>query len=633
VGLEASLRIALLAIQGDRSLLPDFELDSVHDLDPRELLVLGIRYVVFDFDSTLANWGRRSLPDPSQSVVRSLLDAGIKVAIASNGYRGRFRKLNEAWQDDEVVFLGRCGKPDHRKLATFLEESGWDPQETLVIGDNVMADVAAARGAGCRAVLVRPWSWFEFPLTKIWRVLEDVHRIRLRREWRQIPHIGSGKPRGQWVAFPEIALVALVLGVVCFTHLPLISGPVPASEISSLQLGIAHDLNTGWPILASGEPERSLLGVGLLSFLPDKTRPGSAARALSGMALLGSALLTYALFRKNSGALTSAVLVSALWLSPAFLASAGELSPSILELFFALALIVAGGSVFTTGVLLFLALLNGLSAIALIPLVFAGAGKTRTRPTTAVVGVALLLACACWVMAITRESVPGPGWDPKAPEQGAVAFSAFTTPTSGQVRSVLFSLEHDVNRGLLGKSDVGLKFPVLVMAFVFTLPFLAQRSPGAVWYLLTRAGLALLLPGLFLRPMLLIVFLPFAFFSLGSVLARLVRGYAIPVFAVLLAFLIFTNAASTRRQVLLARRNYRANPELISLARTAPEALSREACISTSTPALFHLFSGLQTAAPMHVVSSPEVTHIVIPRTGAPSETCILQRTIMLCPK
>lgn len=633
MGFGTSLRIVLLAIQGDRSLLPDYQLDSVHDLDPRELLSLGIRYVVFDFDSTLANWGKRSLPESSQDAINSLLDAGIKVAIASNGYANRFRKLNEAWHDDDVVFLGRCGKPDHTKLAAFLEERGWDPQETVVIGDNVMADVAAARGAGCRTALVRPWSWFEFPLTKIWRVLEDIHRFRLRNEWREVAHIGSGPARQQWVAFPEIALVAMVLGLLCFVHLPLVGGPVPASEISSLQLGIARDIETGWPIMASGEPERSLLVVGLLSFLPDKTMPGPFTRVLSAVALLGAALLAYAFFRNGLGVFASTVMVSALWLSPAFLAAAGELSPSMLELVLALALIAAGGRLLTTGVLFFLALLNGLSAVALVPLVFMGASKTRIRPTFAVVGVATLLACACWVTATTKESVPGAGWDPKAPEQGAVAFSTFKTPTSKEVRSILFSFEHDANRGLLGKPDIGRRVPVLMAAFVFALPFVARKLPGTVWYLVSRAGLALLLPSLFARPMLLIVFLPFALFSFGAVLTRMVRGYATPVFAVLFAFLVLSNAASTRRQILLARRNYRANPELISLARTAPEAFSPDACISTPTPAFFHLFSGLQTAPPEHTDSTPGVTHVVTPRTSSSTEACILQRTIMLCPK
>jgi HAD superfamily hydrolase (TIGR01662 family) len=633
VGLGASLRVALLAIRGHRSLLPDFELDCVHDLDPHELLSLGINYVIFDFDSTLANWGMRSLPPSSQRLVKSLLDAGIKVAIASNGYPARFKRLNEAWEADGVVFLGRCGKPDHRKLAAFLKASGWDPRETVVIGDNVMADVAAARGAGCRAALVRPWSWLEFPLTKIWRVLEDIHRIRLRSEWRQIRHIGSGPPRGHWVAFPEIALVTAVLGLLLSVHTPLVKGPIPGSELASLQLGIARDFTTGWPVMASNEPERSLILVGLLSLLPDKTMPGESVRVLTGLVLLGAALLAYVFFRKNLGVFASATLVSALWLSPAFLASAGELSPSVLELLFALGLVVAGGRLLITGLLFFLALLNGLSAVALIPIVFTGAARTKIRPTAAVVGVVLLLACACWVMATTKESMPGPGWDSRATEQGAVAFATFNTPPARQIPSVLVSMERDINRALLGRSDIGGRFPLFLAAFLCALPFAAQLCPAVVWYLVGRAALVLFLPSLFARPVLLTVFLPFALFSLGVVLRRMTYRYAIPVFVVLFAYLVVSNTASTRRQIALARRNYRANPEMISLARTAPEALSPEAYVAAPTPAFFHLFSGLQTA-PLHNADLPPgVTHVVTARADAPEETCILQETIMLCPK
>ncbi len=189
MALRALLRTVGMALSGSPSLVPDFVLERIEDLDPHELSRLGVHHVLFDFDNTLAHWAAKRIPEGARRVIDRLLEAGIDVAVASNGSSWRFGRLARTWQG-RVSFLGGCRKPDGARINAYLAEAGWDPRATLFVGDNTLTDVAAGRTVGCLTALVRPLSFWEAPPTKIWRLLELVHR-RLAPGWRHVSRLGA----------------------------------------------------------------------------------------------------------------------------------------------------------------------------------------------------------------------------------------------------------------------------------------------------------------------------------------------------------------------------------------------------------------------------------------------------------
>ena len=146
---RADVSIALEALGGSERLVPDYLLRRTEDLNPEDLKNLGYSHIIFDFDNTLTHWGGSSLPPAVQQLFESLIRYGFSILIASNGRSARFKRLSDQWSSAGITFLGRCGKPKADKIESFMKEEGWNRETTLLIGDNLGADVGAARTIGC----------------------------------------------------------------------------------------------------------------------------------------------------------------------------------------------------------------------------------------------------------------------------------------------------------------------------------------------------------------------------------------------------------------------------------------------------------------------------------------------------
>ncbi|MCU0610256.1 MAG: HAD hydrolase-like protein [Candidatus Eisenbacteria bacterium] len=622
---RAAAQTAIDALAGSPHLLPDYLLDRVEDLDPDALKELGFSNVIFDYDNTLARWRKPDLPPPVADLILRLLQAGIGVAVASNGFAGRFGRLADAWSGS-LRFVGGCGKPDPGRVRQIMEEAGWDPQATILVGDNTLTDVAAGRAAGCATALVRPLSWFEAPPTKLWRVLERIHRLR-RPEWATIPRLGPERIRPR----PALGLsgLALMLALAVLFLTPLIRSAAPGSESSSYQLGMAHAFAKGWPDTKSPEPERSLLIMAILAPLPDHAAPPPAlAGAFLAILLVGIAGCPFALLR--GAPLWAAAGALPILFAPATIAAAGEISPSALELLCAASALTIAVSPLSAAGLFFIAVLNGLSGMALAP-VFLIRSPARLRIAVArALALAGLLAAACWVLALSRSPASSPAWDYSLGE-GASFFSSPGGLGGLTVVERFVLLEQGLRRGLFGRAEGLGKLPLTVMAVVCALPSLARRSPGAAVYIAARAALAVMLPGLFHREMLTVVFIPFIVLSMSAVFSRLLGGRGPVVFSVLLAAIILTHAPAVRRQVVSARQAYRANTELTALARAA-RSLPEESLIATSEPARVFLISGRGTEA-RRADGGGFATHAIAPRLDPIAGECLATRSLMLCPR
>jgi putative hydrolase of the HAD superfamily len=95
----------------------------------------------------------------TRRVLRRLDQRGLKMAVVSNFDRRLLRVLGDLEIDryfDAVVTPDSAGqaKPDPRIFIDAIAQLGVDADRTLVVGDDPTMDVAAARAAGLRAVLV-----------------------------------------------------------------------------------------------------------------------------------------------------------------------------------------------------------------------------------------------------------------------------------------------------------------------------------------------------------------------------------------------------------------------------------------------------------------------------------------------
>jgi len=152
-------------------LVPDMYLESIHQLDHSALKEAGIKAVIFDLDNTLCEW-RYGQPNPGlRAFFKDLTAAGLAAAIVSNSPQNR---VDLFAKDLDVPAVGSAGKPGARAFRKAMSILRVGPDETGVVGDQLLTDVLGGNRLGLYTVLVVPVSRREFPGTKVTRMIERL---------------------------------------------------------------------------------------------------------------------------------------------------------------------------------------------------------------------------------------------------------------------------------------------------------------------------------------------------------------------------------------------------------------------------------------------------------------------------
>lgn len=149
---------------------PDLRVDRVERLDAELLASLGLRGLLLDLDETLVP---AAAAVPSASVrawAAGLRRAGVRLAILSNG---RPRKVAAVAAALDVPGRSLVGKPWPGAFRRGLALLDLPRASVAMVGDQLFTDVAGARAAGFRTVLVPPLSSAGLPHTRMLRRLES----------------------------------------------------------------------------------------------------------------------------------------------------------------------------------------------------------------------------------------------------------------------------------------------------------------------------------------------------------------------------------------------------------------------------------------------------------------------------
>ena len=127
---------------------------SVSDIRPEALKARGIKLVLADLDNTLVPYG---VPEPTPEVIawkEELEAAGIRLFLLSNSRRptrpGHFAGSLG------IDFIGHAGKPKKGGFLRALERTGFAPEETVMVGDQIFTDTLGAVRMGIVPLLVEP---------------------------------------------------------------------------------------------------------------------------------------------------------------------------------------------------------------------------------------------------------------------------------------------------------------------------------------------------------------------------------------------------------------------------------------------------------------------------------------------
>jgi hypothetical protein len=156
-------------------LTPHLRVESVLDLGLDRLAELELDALLLDVDCTLKSYRSERVSDEVKAWLEELRGAGVGLCLVSNGLGRRVGRLAEKL---ELPFVAKAGKPLPFGCRAAIRKLGCDRRRTAMVGDQLFADVMAARLAGLTSILVRPIRPEEEPWFT--RLKRPVERLLLR---------------------------------------------------------------------------------------------------------------------------------------------------------------------------------------------------------------------------------------------------------------------------------------------------------------------------------------------------------------------------------------------------------------------------------------------------------------------
>lgn len=166
--------------------IPFAHAQSIYEVSCDFFVKNDVKLLLIDLDNTLDSY--RCL-EPTQKAIDKLRDiakAGIIPVIVSNNREHRVKGYADKAQV-ECIYSVR--KPFSKRIRKFLEKRGVKAEETMLVGDQLMTDVLAARGAHIRVLLTEKVVKEDQFTTHFNRLLDRPIRKHLRKkgklpDWR-----------------------------------------------------------------------------------------------------------------------------------------------------------------------------------------------------------------------------------------------------------------------------------------------------------------------------------------------------------------------------------------------------------------------------------------------------------------
>lgn len=156
---------------------PDEYAPNLAAIDPVILYKRGIRACIFDFDNTLITDKESVIRNDIQEILKkwSQVFGPKRITIVSNKIlRNDFERLHTRTKELGIpaVGTGILLKPLPLALLRAAANMQTPPQQTVIIGDLLLADILGGKFAGMHTILIQPLSKHERFISHLFRPLE-----------------------------------------------------------------------------------------------------------------------------------------------------------------------------------------------------------------------------------------------------------------------------------------------------------------------------------------------------------------------------------------------------------------------------------------------------------------------------
>lgn len=132
-------------------LKPDYNLNSIYEIDVYDLKRKGIKALFFDLDSTLMKSKSGKFAYKTLQFLNDL-SSNFKLAIISNNKNKKYLELVKNQTSIPVYFEAK--KPSTKTLLKACNEFEIDPKNVAMVGDRPLSDILGGKKAGMVTVLV-----------------------------------------------------------------------------------------------------------------------------------------------------------------------------------------------------------------------------------------------------------------------------------------------------------------------------------------------------------------------------------------------------------------------------------------------------------------------------------------------
>ena len=130
---------------------PNYNLESIYDIDITELKQAGIKGLFFDLDSTLMKSKSGKFSFQTIQFINDL-KLNFKLAIITNNKKKNY--IEKAKSQIDIPIYAKAAKPNIKVLLKACKDLNLQSFEVAMIGDRPLSDILGGINAGMTTILV-----------------------------------------------------------------------------------------------------------------------------------------------------------------------------------------------------------------------------------------------------------------------------------------------------------------------------------------------------------------------------------------------------------------------------------------------------------------------------------------------
>ena len=168
--------------------IPYAHAQSIYEIPVDFFVKNDVSLLLIDLDNTLDSYRLYEPTERAINLIEKIKEAGITPVVVSNNTAKRVGQYAESLQ---VSYLSSAHKPFSKRIRNFLKERGVKAENAMLVGDQLMTDTLAAKGAHIRIVLTEKIVKEDQFTTHFNRLLDRPIRKHLKKkgkllDWRII---------------------------------------------------------------------------------------------------------------------------------------------------------------------------------------------------------------------------------------------------------------------------------------------------------------------------------------------------------------------------------------------------------------------------------------------------------------